>query len=247
MEFIKGMDISMVKELEYYGASYRLNGKEEDLFHLLHECGTNMVRIRIWPDPYDEKGNSYGGGGNDLQTTIEIARRTVECGMDFMLDFHYSDFWADPAKQVKPKAWKELSGQALETAVYLHTLDTLKTLKNQKLVPAMVQVGNEITKGLLWPDGYVDRTQSMAQASYKPALKACVRNAPDAKNSIASGFWQQTIRCIRKWFDQIEPLCSLDYDIIGMSYYPHWNGALEQLQDNMNDISSPIRQGCAGG
>ena len=70
---------------------------------------------------------------------------------------------ADPAKQVKPKAWKELSGQALETAVYLHTLDTLKTLKNQKLVPAMVQVGNEITKGLLWPDGYVDRTQSMAQ------------------------------------------------------------------------------------
>ena len=78
MEFIKGMDISMVKELEYYGASYRLNGKEEDLFHLLHECGTNMVRIRIWPDPYDEKGNSYGGGGNDLQTTIEIARRTGE-------------------------------------------------------------------------------------------------------------------------------------------------------------------------
>lgn len=77
MEFIKGMDISMVKELEYYGASYRLNGKEEDLFHLLHECGTNMVRIRIWPDPYDEKGNSYGGGGNDLQTTIEIARRTA--------------------------------------------------------------------------------------------------------------------------------------------------------------------------
>ena len=121
MEFIKGMDISMVKELEYYGASYRLNGKEEDLFHLLHECGTNMVRIRIWPDPYDEKGNSYGGGGNDLQTTIEIARRTVECGMDFMLDFHYSDFWADPAKEVEPKVWKVLRGLALDTAVYLHT------------------------------------------------------------------------------------------------------------------------------
>ena len=107
MKFIKGMDISMVKELEQYGASYRLNGKKEDLFAILKTCGTNNVRIRIWPDPYDENGNSYGGGGNDLETTIEIAERTVQSGMDFMLDFHYSDFWADPAKQVKPKAWKE--------------------------------------------------------------------------------------------------------------------------------------------
>ena len=144
MKFIKGMDISMVKELEHYGASYRLNGKKEDLFAILKTCGANNVRIRIWPDPYDENGNSYGGGGNDLETTIEIAERTVQSGMDFMLDFHYSDFWADPAKQVKPKAWKELSGEALETAVYLHTVDTLKALKNHKLVPTMVQVGNEI-------------------------------------------------------------------------------------------------------
>lgn len=96
MEFIKGMDISMIKELEHSGATYRLNEKEEDLFHLLKECGTNMVRIRIWPDPYDEKGNSYGGGGNDLQTTIGIAKRTVESGMDFMPDFHYSDFGQIP-------------------------------------------------------------------------------------------------------------------------------------------------------
>ena len=95
MKFIKGMDISMVKELEQYGASYRLNGEKEDLFAILKTCGTNNVRIRIWPDPYDENGNSYGGGGNDLETTIEIAERTVQSGMDFMLDFHYSDFWAD--------------------------------------------------------------------------------------------------------------------------------------------------------
>ena len=100
MEFIKGMDISMVKELEVSGASYYINGKQEDLFRILKECGTTMVRLRIWSDPFDEMGNSYGGGGNDLQTTIEIAGRTVENGMDFMLDFHYSDFWADPAKQI---------------------------------------------------------------------------------------------------------------------------------------------------
>lgn len=135
MEFIKGMDISMVKELEVSGASYYINGKQEDLFRILKECGTTMVRLRIWSDPFDEMGNSYGGGGNDLQTTIEIAGRTVENGMDFMLDFHYSDFWADPAKQIKPKAWQKLRGEALETAVYLHTVNTLKALKNHKLIP----------------------------------------------------------------------------------------------------------------
>ena len=163
MEFIKGMDISMVKELEVSGASYYINGKQEDLFRILKECGTTMVRLRIWSDPFDEMGNSYGGGGNDLQTTIEIAGRTVENGMDFMLDFHYSDFWADPAKQIKPKAWQKLRGEALETAVYLHTVNTLKALKNHKLIPKMVQVGNEITKGLLWPDGYVEQTENMAR------------------------------------------------------------------------------------
>lgn len=194
MKFIKGMDISMVKELEQYGASYRLNGKKEDLFAILKTCGANNVRIRIWPDPYDENGNSYGGGGNDLETTIEIAERTVQSGMDFMLDFHYSDFWADPAKQVKPKAWKELSGEALETAVYLHTVDTLKALKNHKLVPTMVQVGNEITKGLLWPDGYIEQTENMAHL-LQAGLKGCERSVR-TQGSYCIWISERIIKCI---------------------------------------------------
>ena len=204
MKFIKGMDISMVKELEHYGASYRLNGKKEDLFAILKTCGANNVRIRIWPDPYDENGNSYGGGGNDLETTIEIAERTVQSGMDFMLDFHYSDFWADPAKQVKPKAWKELSGEALETAVYLHTVDTLKALKNHKLL----------------------------QAGIKGVREEC----PDARIVLHLDFGTDN-KMYRQWFDQVSSY-ALDFDIIGMSYYPHWNGSLSLLLDNMNDISS---------
>ena len=193
MKFIKGMDISMVKELEHYGASYRLNGKKEDLFAILKTCGANNVRIRIWPDPYDENGNSYGGGGNDLETTIEIAERTVQSGMDFMLDFHYSDFWADPAKQVKPKAWKELSGEALETAVYLHTVDTLKALKNHKLVPTMVQVGNEITKGLLWPDGYIE--QKIWHIFCRQGLKGCARSVR-TQGSYCIWISERIIKCI---------------------------------------------------
>lgn len=235
MKFIKGMDISMIKELESYGAAYRLNGKKEDLFHLLKQCGTNMVRIRIWPDPYDETGNPYGGGGNDLQTVIEIAKRTVESGMDFMLDFHYSDFWADPAKQMKPKTWKELSGEALETAVYLHTADTLKALKNQKLVPAMVQVGNEITNGLLWPDGHTDHAEGLANL-LRAGIKGVKEECPDAKIVLHLDFGTDN-QMYRQWFDRIAPY-ELDYDVIGMSYYPHWNGSIGLLLDNMNDVSS---------
>ena len=107
MEFIKGMDISMVKELEVSGASYYINGKQEDLFRILKECGTTMVRLRIWSDPFDEMGNSYGGGASDLQTTIEIAGRTVENGMDFMLDF-ITAISGQIRQQIKPKAWQKL-------------------------------------------------------------------------------------------------------------------------------------------
>lgn len=235
MEFIKGMDVSMVKELENHGVFYQLDGRKEDLFHILQKCGTDMVRIRIWPDPYDERGNSYGGGGNDLQTTIEIARRTVECNMDFMLDFHYSDFWADPAKQVKPKAWKDLRGEALETAVYLHTADTLKALKNQNLVPKMVQVGNEITKGLLWPEGYVEQTESMAQL-LKAGIRGVREECPDAQIVLHLDFGTDN-EMYRRWFDGIAPY-EVDFNIIGMSYYPHWNGSLALLKENMDDISS---------
>lgn len=232
---IKGMDVSMIMELESYGASYYLNGKKEDLFCLLKTCGVNMVRLRIWPDPYDEEGNPYGGGMNDLKTTIEIAKRVVENGMEIMLDFHYSDFWADPSKQVKPKAWKALSGKELETAVYLHTVDTLKALRNQKLIPAMVQVGNEITKGLLWPDGYVDQTERMA-ALLQAGIKGVREECPNAKIVLHLDFGTDN-QMYRQWFDRIEPY-ALDFDVIGMSYYPHWNGSLQLLSDNMNDISS---------
>lgn len=98
-------------------------------FRILKKCGTDMIRLRIWPDPYDASGAPYGGGNNDLQTTVELAQRAKSSGMEVLLDFQYSDFWADPAKQIKPKAWKSLTGKELEAAVYLHTRETLKYLK----------------------------------------------------------------------------------------------------------------------
>lgn len=235
MQVIKGMDISMIKELESYGASYYIGGQKEDLFVILKKCGTDMIRLRIWQDPFDENGNSYGGGMNDLQTTLELAGRTVHGGMSYLLDFHYSDFWADPSKQIKPKAWENLRGKSLETAVYLHTVNTLKTLKNAKLVPAMVQIGNEITNGLLWPDGHTDNGETMAllmRAGIQGVREVC----PEARIVLHLDFGTDNA-LYRKWFDRIVPF-HLDYDVIGMSYYPHWNGSLQLLLDNMNDVSS---------
>lgn len=235
MQLIKGMDVSMIKELESHGASYYLDGQKEDLFDIMKKCGVGMIRLRIWQDPYDENGNPYGGGLNDLQTTIELAGRTVRSGMSYMLDFHYSDFWADPAKQMKPKAWGKLEGKSLETAVYLHTVDTLKALKNQKLVPAMVQVGNEITKGLLWPDGHIKNTETMATL-LKAGIKGVREECPDAKIVLHLDFGTDN-ELYTQWFDSVQPY-GLDFDVIGMSYYPHWNGSIDLLRKNMNDVSS---------
>lgn len=234
MQFVKGMDVSMIKELEGYGAAYYLDGRKGDLFEILNQCGVNMIRLRIWQDPYDENGNPYGGGMNDLQTTMELAERAVRNGMSYLLDFHYSDFWADPAKQVKPKAWRGLCGEKLETAVYLHTVNTLKAMKNEGFVPAMVQVGNEITNGLLWPDGHIDHREEMAallQAGMKGVREVC----PDTMIMLHLDFGTDN-SMYRNWFDKIQPF-RLDFDVIGMSYYPHWNGSLQLLLDNMNDVS----------
>lgn len=119
--------------------------------------------------------------------------------------------------------------------MYLHTVNTLKALKNHKLIPKMVQVGNEITKGLLWPDGYVEQTENMARL-LRAGIRGVREECPGAGIVLHLDFGTNN-ELYRQWFDRIAPF-ALDYDVIGMSYYPHWNGSLEQLQNNMNDISA---------
>ena len=234
MGFVKGMDVSMAKALEAHGASYYLDGKQDDLFRILKKCGTDMIRLRLWPDPYDASGAPYGGGNNDLQTTAELAQRAKSSGMEVLLDFQYSDFWADPAKQIKPKAWKSLTGKELEAAVYLHTREALKYLKNRGIIPAMVQVGNEITNGFLWPDGHVKNLAAMA-GLLQAGIRAVKEECPEARIVLHLDFGTDA-GLYERWFDAIEPF-DIDYDIIGMSYYPHWNGGLNLLLDNMNRVS----------
>lgn len=234
MKFIKGMDVSMLQELEAEGAKYYLNGKEMDIFDIFKQTGINAIRLRLWNHPYDESGAPYGGGTNDLETTIKLAKRLTNRNLDFILDFHYSDFWADPKKQVKPKAWAYLTGQALEKAVYDYTLETLQTLKQHKIKPTCVQVGNEITYGFLWGDGHISNIKGMVRL-----LKAGISAVRDFDSTIQIMLhldYGTDNRLYREWFGSVEEY-NLDFDLIGMSYYPYWNGSLEVLLANMNDIS----------
>lgn len=145
-KFIKGMDISTMLELEQLGAKfYDSDGDGRNLLAILQEYGTNAVRLRLWNHPYSKDGEPYGAGTNDMETAMELAGRAKDRGMDVLLDLHYSDFWADPGKQIKPKAWYDFTGKRLESAVYDFTMAVLREFQREGVLPDMVQVGNELS------------------------------------------------------------------------------------------------------
>ena len=137
--------------------------QDSDLLEILKRRGVNLIRLRLWNDPYDSDGNPYGAGTNDLARTMELARRCKALGLPWLLDFHYSDFWADPGKQYPPKAWENLDAAGLTQAVYDFTRSVMTTLKNADLLPALVAPGNELSNGLLWPLGKTPNWENIAR------------------------------------------------------------------------------------
>jgi arabinogalactan endo-1,4-beta-galactosidase len=238
MKFVKGVDISMLPELEQAGAVYRDKGEAQDLLCILKSYGINAVRLRLWNNPYDAVGRPYGGGTNDFAKTVVMAKRIRKAGMQFLLDIHYSDFWTDPGKQMKPKAWANLTGKALEDAVHNFTVRVLQKLCDQNLQPDMIQIGNELTSGFLWPEGKLgEEKQNFAGMSRLlqagiSAARACDPNMPVILHLDNGGNHE----LYRSWFDRAAKE-ELDFDIIGLSYYPYWHGTLTDLQQNLNDIS----------
>ena len=224
----------MLSELEKHGAKYYDNGVETEIFQILKTYGVNAVRLRIWNDPCDKNGNPYGGGMNDFSTTIRLAEKIVQYGMKFLLNIHYSDFWTDPAKQMKPKAWRSLTGKSLETAVYDYTYNLISELKFRGLTPDLVQVGNELTNGFLWPDGKLPDYDGMIRLLRQGS--AAVRKADSRIGIILHLDNGGKNSLYREWFGRVTEQ-SLDYDLIGLSYYPYWHGTLDDLTFNMNDIS----------
>lgn len=232
--FIKGVDLSTMIELEKCGAKYFDEGKEEGVLSILKGYGMDTVRIRIWNDPKSEIGESYGAGGNDVATSLEIGKRATAAGFSVLLDFHYSDFWTDPGKQYKPKAWEGYSVEELTVAVHDFTLATVKEFLEAGVKVSMIQVGNELSNGLLWPEGKVPNYDNIA-TFVSAGIRAC-REA-DASIPVMIHLDNGGNNALyREWFDHYMERGE-DFDLIGLSYYPFWHGTLEMLKNNMDDIA----------
>lgn len=226
--FIKGMDISTLLEKETCGARYYDNGVEQDLFAILKAYGTNSVRLRLWNDPYAPDGTPYGAGANDLNKVIVLAGRAKKYQIGYLLDLHYSDFWADSGKQTTPKAWQGMNEDELEAAVYRYTKEVMQTLKDKDLLPEMVQVGNELTNGLLWPSGRkpeFDRIAKYLNAGIR-AVREIQADIPIMIHLDNGGFNEMYV----EWFDEFTKRAE-PFDIIGLSYYPFWHGTMEDYRD----------------
>ena len=143
-DFIMGMDASCVPALEASGVKYYdYDGSEKDVYEILRDNGINYIRVRIWNDPYDKNGNGYGGGNCDLDNAIEVGKRATQYGLKLLVNFHYSDFWADPAKQMVPKAWSGMNSTEMSDALYEYTKESLQKLVDAGIDVGMVQIGNE--------------------------------------------------------------------------------------------------------
>ena len=234
MKFVKGMDLSTLLELERCGAKYYDNGEERDLLAIMKSYDVDTIRIRLWNDPWSETGESYGAGENDLKTSLEIAKRVTAAGVGVLLNFHYSDFWADPGKQIKPKAWADYGVKELEQAVYDYTLESMQTFLDAGVNITMVQVGNELSNGLLWPEGKVPNYDNIA--TFVNAGIRAVRKADAAIPVMIHLDNGGNNALYREWFDNFTKRGE-DFEIIGLSYYPFWHGSLQMLNDNMNDIA----------
>ena len=234
-DWIRGMDFSSLLEVEECGGRFSDGGAPGDAMEILAKHGMNLLRLRLWNDPYAGDGTPYGAGTNDLHRTMRLARRAKALGVDWMLSFHYSDFWADPGKQTMPKAWQGMDADALERAVYEYTLSVLEELKGNDLLPAIVAVGNEITNGLLWPLGRASNFDNVvrfvnagirAVRAADPGIEVLLHLDNGGNNAL-----------YREWFDSYFAGGGADFEYIGLSYYPFWHGGMDGLRANMNDIA----------
>ena len=227
-DFIFGMDVSSVLSLEAAGVKYYdYDGNERDLFEILAENGVNYIRVRVWVDPFDKDGNGYGGGNCDINAAVEIGKRATANGMKLLVDFHYSDFWADPAKQMAPKAWKSSRTRASQLKTY--TLESLTLLKEAGVDVGMVQLGNESNNGLAGEKTWAKITSLMSAGAeavrevYPDALIAVHFANPENAGNYAA------------YASRLHD-AGVDYDVFATSYYPYWHGSLENLKAVLTSV-----------
>ena len=235
-KFAKGADISWTPQMEATGYEfYNEKGEKDDVLKILKSKGMDAIRLRVFVNPNDDKGS----GHCSKEETVAFAKRLKSLGFRIMIDFHYSDSWADPAKQYKPKAWENLNFEDLKKAVYNHTYDVLLALKKEKITPEWVQVGNEIPNGILWPDGHSKNFKNLGELLNKgyDAVKAINKKIKVIVH-IDEGNNTEKIT----WFYKNIAEQNVKYDVIGLSYYPYWikkdwTETIQDLQKNMNYLT----------
>lgn len=230
--FAKGADIGWLTEMEAAGKKfYNSTGTEQECISLLKSLGMNSIRLRVWVNP--------SGGWNNAADVLAKATRAKNAGMRIMIDFHYSDGWADPGQQTPPAAWAAQSLAELQTSVYNHTYSVLSTLKSSGIIPEWVQVGNETNNGMLWPIGKASTNMSNFAALFKQGYSAVKAVDPSIKVilHLSNGYDNSLYRWI---FDGMISN-NVSWDIIGMSLYPDptdWSTRNDQCLTNIKDMIS---------
>ena len=230
-DFILGMDASSVIAEEDSGVRYvDFDGREQDVFQILSENGINTIRVRVWNHPWDAQGHGYGGGNCDIGKAVEIGKRASKFGMKLLVDFHYSDFWADPGKQMPPLAWKNMEIEEKTEAVYLFTRDCLMQLKEAKIDVGMVQIGNETNN---WLCG--EKTWFNIQYLMQAGARATREVFPEAL--VALHFANPEKAGSYMTYAKKMDYYSVDYDVFATSYYPYWHGTLDNLVAVMTEVA----------
>lgn len=237
VEFIMGADISFIPQIEDLGGVYKGDGIPRDPIQIFKEYGINYMRLKLWHTP-DE---NY----NNLEKILYMAARIKDKQLRFLLNFHYSDTWADPGKQYKPAAWEGLSFETLKDSVYQYTKKVLRALYDQQTLPDMVQIGNEITPGMLWNEGRVGGAFDTPQQwqNLGELISAGIRGVRES--CTAGDSVRIMIHLDRggdngtcRWFFDNLLAQDVEFDFIGLSFYPWWHGTLSQVAANLNDLAS---------
>lgn len=230
--FIGGVDVSSVLSLDESDVVFRdADGNPGDLFAILRDAGVSDIRVRVWNDPFDADGNGYGGGDVDVTRAVDIGRRATAAGLGVLVDFHYSDFWADPAKQQAPKAWAGMTVDEKATAAGAFTRDALTRFRDAGVAVTMVQVGNETNGGIAGVTGWDDMARIFSAGS------AAIRDVlPEAgvvlhfTNPEREGFYANVAHEL--------DARNVDYDVFASSYYPFWHGTPENLTTVLSQIAT---------
>lgn len=227
--------MSFLAAAEQHGAVFRENGTARPGLQILKDHGYNWIRLRVFHAPTDLP--------NSLDYTIALAKQAKQLGFKFLLDYHYADGWADPGKQPIPKAWQGMSHKQLVDAVFAYTRDTIAAFRDAGVLPDMVQIGNEITNGMLWPDGHLpENWDNFAQLIYAGVNGVDAGRGNGVRPKIMihidrGGDWKGT----KAFLDRLNSY-EIPYDVIGQSYYPWWHGSLNDLRHNLEFMAREYRK-----